>query len=87
MMTTQSQKTSSKQFLDIQVETLYNTNNIKTFKVSIKEGKFIVMDYKDRFSKISDTEIFWESGTFQLQPHTKEYKAVDKVVTDFLRKK
>ena len=87
MMTTQSQKTSTKQFLDVHVELLYEKNNTKAFKVGIKEGKFIVMDYKDRFSKNSDTEIFWEYGMFQLQNYTSQYKAADKSVTDFLKRK
>ena len=87
MMTTQSQKTSTKQFLDVHVELLYEKNNTKAFKVGIKEGKFIVMDYKDRFSKNSDTEIFWEYGMFQLQNYTSQYKAADKSVTDYLKRK
>jgi hypothetical protein len=87
MMTTQTQKTSTKQFLDVQVEVLYDKNDTKAFKVGIKEGKFIVMDYKDRFSKNPDTEIFWEYGMFQLQNYTSQYKSADKTVTDFLKRK
>lgn len=87
MMTTQSQKTSPKQFLDIRVEILHEKNNTKAFKVGIKEGKFIVMDYADRFSKNPDTEIFWEHGMFQLQHYTPQYKAADKTVTDYLKRK
>lgn len=87
MMTTHSQKTSTKQFLDVQVETLYEKNNTKAFKVCIKEGKFIVMDYNDRFSKAPDTEIFWESGTWPVQQHHSQYKIVDKTVSDYLRRK
>lgn len=87
MMTTQSQKTSSKQFLDVQVEQLHDKKNVKAFKVNIKEGKFIVMDYKDRFSKNPDTEIFWEHGMFQVPHYTSQFKAANKVVTDFLKRK
>lgn len=85
MMTAQSQKTSTKQPLDVQVEMLHDTSTTKVFKVCIREGKFIVMDYSDRFSKNPDTEIFWEHGMFQLQHYTSQYKAADKVVTDFLK--
>lgn len=85
MMTTQSQKTSNKQFLDVQVETLYKKKNTKAFKVCIKEGKFIVIDYNDRFGKNPDTEIFWESGTWPVQHYTAQYKAANKAVTDFLK--
>jgi hypothetical protein len=87
MMTTESKKTSNKQFSDVQIEQLYDKKNVKAFKVHIKEGKFIVMDYKDRFSKNPDTEIFWEHGMFQLQHYTSQYKAADKSVRDFLKYK
>lgn len=87
MMTTQSQKTSSKQFLDVQVEALYDKNNTKAFKVCIKEGKFIVIDYTDRFSKNPDTEIYWESGTWPVQHYTEQYKIANKTVTDYLKRK
>lgn len=87
MMTTQSQKTSNKEFLDVQVEPLYEKAGTKAFKVRIKEGKFIVIDYKDRFSKTPDTEIFWESGTWPVQHFTEQYKIANKTVTDYLKRK
>jgi hypothetical protein len=86
MMTTQSQKTSNKQFLDVQVELLYNKKDTKAFKVCIKEGKFIVIDYKDRFGKSPDTEIFWESGTWPVQHFTEQFKVANKTVTDYLKR-
>lgn len=86
-MTAESQKLSNKQFLDVQVETLYEKNNTKAFKVCIKEGKFIVVDYNDRFGKNPDTEIYWESGTWPVQKHHSQHKIVDKTVTDYLKRK
>jgi len=86
-MTTQTRATSNKKLLDVQIETIHSDSGIKAFKVRIKEGKFIVVDYKDRFAKNPDTEIFWEHGMVQLAPHFSEYKAATKVVTDHLKGK
>lgn len=85
-MTTQTRVTSSKKLLDVQVETIYDRSQIKAFKVRIKEGKFIVIDYKDRFAKNPDTEIFWEHGMVQLAVHLLEYKAANKVITEHLKR-
>lgn len=83
-MTTISQK-PTKQPIDVHIEMLHNKENVKVFKVKAKQGRFIVFDYKDRFSKTPDTEIFWESGVIKVLPHTPEYKAIDKLVTNFIK--
>lgn len=84
-MTTISQKTT-KQPLDVNVELLHSNENMKAFKVKSKEGKFIVIDYCDRFGKYPDTEIFWESGVIKVSNHTAEYKAVNKIITEFIKR-
>ncbi len=88
-MTTQAQNTnlSSKKLLDVHIEPLHESKKVKAFKVHIKEGKFIVIDYKDRFMAYPDTEIFWEHGTCQVSQFTNEFKAANKAVNDFLKKK
>jgi len=88
-MTTQTQNSnvSSKKLLDVHIEPLHESKKIKAFKINIKEGKFIVLDYKDRFSKNPDTEIFWEHGYVQLSQFSSEFKAADKAVNDFLKRK
>ncbi len=84
-MTTTSQKTT-KQPVDVIIEILYDVENVKAFKVKAKQGKFIVMDYKDRFGKNPDTEIFWESGAIKVSSHTAEFKTVNKLVTEFIKR-
>ncbi len=84
-MTTNTTKKASKQILDVTVINLYDTNGIKAFKVDIKEGKFIVIDYKDRFGKTPDTEAYWESGTWPVAKHTSQYKAIEKAINSFLK--
>lgn len=84
-MTTTSQKTT-KQPVDVIIEILYDYKNTKAFKVKAKEGRFIVMDYKDRFSKSPDTEIFWESGAIKVSAHTTEFKNINKLITEFLKR-
>lgn len=90
-MTTKTQfsnsNVSDKKLLDVQVELLYDKKQTKAFKVHIKEGKFIVIDYKDRFGKNPDTEIFWETSTFQLLHFKPEYKIVNRIIDNFLKKK
>lgn len=88
-MTTQAQNSnvSSKKLLDVRIEPLHESKKVKAFRVHIKEGKFIVIDYKDRFGPTPDTEIFWESSTYPINKTTNDFKAADKVVTDFLKKK
>ena len=83
-MTTTSQK-HTKQPLDVSIEVLHNNKTMKAFKVKAKEGKFIVIDYSDRFSKNPDTEIFWESGVIKVSAHTSEYKSINNLVTDFIK--
>lgn len=86
-MTSASEKTNIRQTADTKIEVLYDKNSIKAFKVTIKQGRFIVIDYKDRFDKKSDTEVFWESGLIKILPHTNEYKIVDKIITNFIKSK
>jgi hypothetical protein len=85
IMTTTSQKTA-KLPLDVSVEMLHSKETVTAFKVKSKEGRFIVIDYTDRFSKNPDTEIFWESGVIKVMPHTSEYKTIYKFVTEFLKR-
>ena len=82
---TKSNSKSNKQILDINVECIKDKDTLKVFRVHIKEGKFIVVDYKNRFGVNADTEIFWESGAHQLNPTSSEYKAANKAVTDYLK--
>ena len=80
-------KVSNKQVLDVNVEQLYNKKGVKAFKVSIREGTFIVVDYIDRFSKEPDTEIYWERYIDIVRPNTSEYRAANSHVTTFLLQK
>ena len=84
-MTSTSEKSNSREIPDTKIETLYETPSIKAFKVTIKQGRFIVVDYKNRFDKKPDTEMFWESGAIQIPPHASEYKLVDKIVTNYIK--
>ena len=84
-MTKQTQ-TSGKQLLDVRVECIYSGSETKVFNVNIKEGSFLVIDYKDRFGPKADTEIFWAHYIDQVSFHTNEFKAANKVVLDFLKK-
>lgn len=84
-MTTTSQK-STKQSIDVSIEILHKEQYMTVFKVKAREGRFIVMDYKDRLSKTPDTEIFWESGAIQVLPHSSEYKTIDKLVGEFVKR-
>ena len=79
--------TSSKQVQDVAVEVLYSSDNVKAFKVSIKEGVFTVIDYADRFSKTPDTEVYYQRYNDAVARHTPEYKAADKYVSEYLRRK
>jgi hypothetical protein len=76
---------SSKQILDVSVICLHESNKVKAFKVSIKEGEFIVLDYSDRFGKTPDTEIYYARYTDFMSPNSKEYKVVNQHVTNFLK--
>jgi hypothetical protein len=87
MMTTETQKTSNKRVCDVSVVVLYEKNNITAYRVHITQGKFVVIDYKDRFGKSPDTEIFWENGAILILPHTNEYKYANTAVNVFLRDK
>lgn len=84
---TKSAFTSSKQVQDVAVEVLYSSDKVKAFKVSIKEGVFTVIDYTDRFSKTPDTEVYYQRYNDPVAKHTAEFKAADKYVTEYLRRK
>ena len=87
-MTTASEKTSNnRQNPEVKIDIVYDKSPITVFKVNIKQGRFIVIDYKNRFDKQPDTEIFWESGVIKMLPHANEYKIVDKIVTNYVKSK
>jgi hypothetical protein len=86
-MTTTSEKSNNRQNSETKIEVLYSKAQLTAYKVSIKQGRFIVMDYKDRLSKQPDTEIFWESGVIKILPHSNEYKIVDKIITNYVKTK
>lgn len=78
---------SSKQILDVSVECIHESKNVKVFKVSAKEGVFTVLDYTDRFGNKPDTEIYYARYNDQISPNSKEYKAVNQHVTNYLKSK
>ncbi len=84
-MTSTSEKYNSRQIADTKIETLHDKPPMKVFKVTIKQGRFIVIDYKNRFDKKPDTEVFWESGAIPILPHAPEYKLVDKIITSHIK--
>lgn len=84
-MTISSQK--PKKSVEANCTLLHNKKDVKAFRVVIPEGKFIVIDYKDRASKSPDTEVYWESGTWPLAKHASQYKEVEKTVNAFLKGK
>ena len=75
---------SSKQFSDVQIEEIYQSSKVRAYKVSIKEGIFTVVDYQDRFSKNPDTEIYYTRYNDPVSPNSKEYKAANQVVTNYI---
>jgi len=85
-MTKQTQ-TSGKQLLDVRTECVYDGPETKAFRVNIKEGCFLVVDYKNRFGSEPDTEVFWDRYIEPVANHTTEFKAADKVVSEFLKRK
>jgi len=87
MIESRKKTSSSKQILDVQVEHIYSSKAVNVFKVNIKEGIFTVLDYKDRFSKSPDTEIYYSRYTDSVSPNSKEFKAANQVVTNFLQNK
>lgn len=87
MTTTSEKSNNNRQNSETKIEVLYSKSPITAYKVSIKQGRFIVMDYKDRLSKQPDTEIFWESGVIKILPHSNEYKIVDKIITNYVKTK
>ena len=66
------------------IEVLYETRDMLVFKVNIQEGKFLVIDYKNRFGKDPDTEIYYEEHLDPVLSHKLEYKAVERAVNDFM---
>lgn len=80
-------KTSDKKIVDVIVECIYNGKTTKAFRVDIKEGVFLVIDYTDRSSSKRDTEVYWERYTQNIPNHHAEYKLADKVVADYLKRK
>lgn len=80
-------KTSDKKLVDVIVECIYNGKKTKAFRVDIKEGVFLVIDYTDRFSSKKDTEVYWERYTQAIPAHHSEYKLANKVVEDYLKQK
>ncbi len=87
MIESRKKTSSSKQILDVQVEHIHSSKAVNVFKVNIKEGIFTVLDYKDRFGKSPDTEIYYSRYTDSVSPNSKEYKAANQVVTNFLQNK
>lgn len=87
-MTTASEKTSNnRQNSETKIEIIYDKAPTTVYKVHVKQGRFIVIDYKNRLDKQPDTEIFWESGAIKIMPYANEYKIVDKLVTSFIKTK
>ena len=66
------------------IEVLYETRDMLVFKVNIQEGKFLVIDYKNRFGKTPDTEIYYQEHMDFVPAHKPEYKAVEIAVNDFM---
>lgn len=85
MIKNTSKSLSAKQLLDIQVEQKYESNKVKVFQVSIKEGVFLVLDYRDRFGSTPDTEIYYARYLDAVSKNSKEYKEVNLIVTEYLQ--
>lgn len=67
------------------VKVLHKGRRTKAFSVHIPEGKYIVIDYRDRFGKNPDTEIYTEGYLTEVRFHTSEYKAASYAVTEYLK--
>ena len=86
MKTTEKNSTkSNKAVQDVAVKVTYSKKQMTVFQVHIKEGKFIVIDYKNRFNGTPDTEVFWEARTQAVSQFTPEFKAASKAVEIFLK--
>jgi hypothetical protein len=70
---------NSKKIKNKEVNCVYWSDKVKSYNVSIPEGKFIVMDYGD-----DDREVFWASGVFPVSAHTAEYGAASDTVDYYL---
>jgi hypothetical protein len=68
----------------ISVKTLYKSSRVKAFSVHIPEGKYLVLDYKDRRSKTPDTEVYTEEYLREVRFHTPEYKAANQAVSNYI---
>lgn len=80
-------KTSGKKIIDVIVECIYNGEKTKAFRVDLKEGVFLVIDYTDRSSSKKDTEVYWDRYIQFIPDHHAEYKLADKAVSEFLKQK
>jgi hypothetical protein len=80
-------KSSNKKFVDVVVECVYESKKVKAYRVDIKEGIFLVIDYTDRSVSKRDTEVYWDRYIQVIPDHNNEYKLADKAVTDFLKQK
>ena len=68
----------------VTIKNIYKSKNVNVFTVIIPQGTFTVIDYKDRFGKDKDTEIYYTQYMDQIKPKSEEYKIVNAHVDEYI---
>ena len=86
MINNNEMATSPKPKVTVTIKNIYKSKNVSVFSVVIQQGTFTVIDYKDRFGKNKDTEVYYTQYMDQIKPKSEEYKIVNAHVDEFILK-
>lgn len=75
---------SPKPKVKVTIKNIHKSKNVNVFLVTTPQGKFTVIDYKDRFGKNKDTEIYYTDYMDQIKPKSDEYRIVNAHVDEFI---